>query len=190
MSEAVHPDVTHALRRQIGRIDRMDRNAVAHQRKAEHPAYARPHDLQRDLRTAPAPQELRHIGARKTHGVERVDTHDAVVGPHAGPLGRTARNGIDHDNRIAQRVELHADTAELPVEALAHAAHLLGRQVGRMGIQPFEHPLDSPLDNRAHRLLVDIKFGQIPVDPGKLLQLLQIVGLLRRKGQHRKQRQE
>ena len=59
-----------------------------------------------------------------------------------------------------------------------------------MGIQPFVHAFDSPFAHVTHRLVIDIKLSQLPVDPGKLLQLLQIFGLLCRKGQYRKQLHE
>ena len=187
LSEAVHLDVAHAVRDPIGRIDRVERNPVAHEREAQPLRNAVAHDLQRDLRAGLAAQVLRHVGAREAHGLRRVDTHDAVVGPHSGAFGRASGDGVHHDDRVAQHVELHADSAELPVDALAHAPHLLGREVGRMGVEPFEHARNGPLDDWSHVLVVHVEFRQVAVHPGEFLQLLHVRPVLRRQRQRTEQ---
>lgn len=93
---------------------------------------------------------LGHVRAAHPHGVERINAHDAVVGPDADPFGWSPGDGVHHDHRVAQDVELHADAAEFPVETLLHALHLLGADVGRVGVQLFEHARDGALDDGFH----------------------------------------
>lgn len=59
---------------------------------------------------------------------------------------RAARDDIHHDNGIAQDVEFDADTAETAVEHLLDAFHLLGGQVGRVGVQLQQHFADRFFD--------------------------------------------
>ncbi|MEI3529396.1 MAG: hypothetical protein V8Q28_06435 [Alistipes sp.] len=98
------------------------------------------------------------------------------------PFGRTAGYGVDDDDRVAQDVELHADAAELAVEARGNGLHLLGIEVGRMGVQFVEHALDGLLHERRHLDLVDVVAGQEAVDLHEFLQLRRRIGVLRRKG--------
>ena len=134
-----------------------------------------PHDVDRHPRTALAAQVSGHVGTRQPHGVERVDTHNPVVGQHTDPLGRTADDGIDHDDRIAQNVEFDPDAAEPAVEARIDGLHFVGTDIGRMGIEPFEHAFDSPLDQGPGVHLVDVETVQITVNLKELLQLVRLL---------------
>ena len=82
--------------------------------------------------------------------------------PHADPFGWSPGDGVHHDHRVAQDVELHADAAEFPVETLLHALHLLGADVGRVGVQLFEHARDGALDDGFHLHLVPAVWGHYP----------------------------
>ena len=147
------------------------------------------HDVDFDFRTGPAAQVPGHLRAGHSDGRKRVDAHDAVVGPDADPFGRASGDGVDDDHRVAQHVELHADAAEFAVEALLDALHLFGIEVGRVGVQLFEHPPDGALDDGFHLHLVDIETVQIAVDLhqfAELLQVFQFLGFCRgRSGQER-----
>ena len=143
------------------------------------------HDVDFDFRTGPAAQVPGHLRAGHPDGRKRVDAHDAVVGPDADPFGGASGDGVDDDHRVAQHVELHTDAAEFAVEAL----HLFGIEVGRVGVQLFEHPPDGALDDGFHLHLVDIETVQIAVDLhqfAELLQVFQFLGFCRgRSGQER-----
>ncbi len=86
--------------------------------------------------------------------------------------------------------EFDADAAELAVEARRDRAHLLGIDIGRVGVQFFEHSPNGALDERRHLGIVDIKTVQIAVYLGEFLQLPRSIGVLRREGQHRKGSEE
>ena len=52
-----------------------------------------------------------------------------------------------------------------------------------MGIQLFEHAPDGPFDDGFHLHIVDVKAGQIAIDPGQFLKLEHLfLLLLRRQG--------
>ena len=142
------------------------------------------HDVDLDLRAALAAQVFGHVGAPHAHGIERVDAHDAVVGPHADPLGRASGNGVHDDDRVAQHVEFDADAAELPVETLLHTFHLLGADIGRVGVQLLEHARDGPFDDGFHLHVVDVKPREITENLRQFLKLLRVVRVLRREGQN------
>ena len=137
-----------------------------------------------DLRAALPAQVFRHIGAPHAHGIERVDAHDAVVGAHADPLGRSSGDGVHDDDRVTQHVELDAYAAELPVETLLHALHLLGADVGRVGVQLFEHARNGPLDDGFHIHFIDIKPRKVAENLCEFLKLLRVIRILRREGQN------
>ena len=182
-AEAVDLDVADAVASQVGGIDGVQGNFVADNHETESSGRAVAHDVDPDLRAGLAPQVFGNVRAAHPHGVERVDTHDAVVGPDADPLGGSSGDGVHHDHRVAQDVELHADAAEFPVETLLHALHLLRADVGRMGVQLFEHARDGALDDGFHLHLVDVKPRKVAENLREFLELARIVLGLRREGQ-------
>ena len=185
-SETIDLEIAHAVGGHIGRIDRVERNLVADDHEMQRCRLPVAHDVDFDPRAGLAAQVLRHVGLLEAHGVERVDAHDAVVGHDAHALGRPADDRIDHDHRIPQHIELDADAAELTVETLLHALHILRTDIGRMGVQLFEHPLNGAFDQRPHLHLVDIQPVEVAVNLHQFPQLLCGPGLLRREGQGEK----
>ena len=79
-------------------------------------------------------QQFRHVDLFDADRAFAVHRDDPVVGEQAHLFGGTARNDVDHDDRIAQYVEFDADAAETAVEALLDFDHLLGRYVSRMRV--------------------------------------------------------
>ena len=182
-AEAVDLDIADALAGQIGGVDGVQGDFVADDHEMEPSGRAVAHDVDSDLRAGLAPQVFGHVRAAHPHGVERINAHDAVVGPDADPFGWSPGDGVHHDHRVAQDVELHADAAEFPVETLLHALHLLGADVGRVGVQLFEHARDGALDDGFHLHLVDVKTRKITENLREFLELARIVLVLRREGQ-------
>ena len=170
-SEAVDFDVADAFGRHVGGIDRVERNAVARDDEVQLPGHAVAHHVDSDLRTTLTAQVAGDIAHAHPHGIERINADDAVVGQHADLFGRTARNGVGHDNRIAQQRKLHADAAELAVEARLHPLHLLGTEVGRVGVKLLEHGRNGALDQRSHLHVIDVEPLEQLVDPVELLLL-------------------
>ena len=182
-AEAVDLDVSHAVGGHVGGIHGVERNLVPHDHEVERFRFALAHDVDLDLRAGLSAQVLGDVRLLETHGIQRVYAHDTVVGLHPDALGRAPDDRIDHDDRVAQDVEFDADAAELPFEALLHALHLVGPDIGRMGVEVFEHPGDGALDQRLHVHLVDVQPVQVTVNLRQLLQLPHSPGILRRKRQ-------
>ena len=49
-----------------------------------------------------------------------------------------------------------------------------------MGVEPFEHARNGPLDDGSHVLVVHVELRQVAVHPGEFLQLLHVRPVLRR----------
>lgn len=95
------------------------------------------------------------------------------LGEQAHLFGGTARNDVDHDDRIAQYVEFDADAAETAVEALLDFDHLLGRYVSRMRVELQQHFADRAFDQLIVVYRIDVGAVQVTVE---LLEFLQVAG--------------
>ena len=69
-----------------------------------------------------------------------------------------------------------ADAVEVGVEALAHARHVLGRDVDRVGVEPRQHPLDGVLGQLRRVDALDVGPRDVLVGLLDLAELLDLVG--------------
>ena len=118
-------------------------------------------------------QQFRHVDLFDADRAFAVHRDDPVVGEQAHLFGGTARNDVDHDDRIAQYVEFDADAAETAVEALLDFDHLLGRYVSRMRVELQQHFADRAFDQRIVVYRIDVGAVQVTVE---LLEFLQVAG--------------
>ena len=153
--ETVHLDIPRLRIDLVGRVDRMERNIAARHGK----------------RQRRAAQSFGHLGPAQPDGPLPVDPHDPVARQQSHLRRRASGDRVDDHHRVVQHIEFDPDTAETAVEALVDALHLLLRKIGRMGIEPREHPADRLLDQRRRIERIDVGGIHIAIGLHEFLQL-------------------
>ena len=75
------------------------------------------------------------VGHNLAHESRVVDFHNAVARHDAYLFGRTTGNDIADVNGVLLNGELHTDTAEATSQVVVHGLQVLGRDIGRVGVQ-------------------------------------------------------
>ena len=75
-----------------------------------------------------------------------VDLDNRIAGHQAGAIGRRPYQGAPHDQFSPLEHDLDPDAAELALHGRAEAVHFLRADVGGVGIELAEDPLDRRLD--------------------------------------------
>ena len=149
----------------------MERNIAARHGKRQRLLHGMTRHLQPHLRARRAAQSFGHLGPAQPDGPLPVDPHDPVARQQSHLRRRASGDRVDDHHRVVQHIEFDPDTAETAVEALVNALHLLLRKIGRMGIEPREHPADRLLDQRRRIERIDVGGIHIAIGLHEFLQL-------------------
>ena len=164
-SETVYLDISGLFIYTVCRVDGVERYVVSRDGEVHHLGRAATRHPDLHNAAARAAQQRRHLAALDTHYVAAVHLHYAVVGLQPDGFGRALDDGVDDDDRIVVYVVLDAYAAELAVERLVLAAHLLLVEVYRVRVEILEHAPYGILDQRLHIHLVYIRGIEIAVEP-------------------------
>ena len=127
-TETTDTDISHARTYHIRGVEAFHRNLVALHVEHQRILHLATHngELHRSaLRSAQAHHYLVawHLHTGNSRVVHR---HDAVASHDAGFLRRSLGDGLNHDERVFNHIELHSDTVEIALQRLVHLLRLLG----------------------------------------------------------------
>ena len=80
-------------------------------------------------------QQVGGLVGRVLAGLAAVDGDDPIARPHAGLLGRAAADHADDHQRAALGLQLDAQSDEAAVDLGIDFAELVGREIGRIGVE-------------------------------------------------------
>ena len=159
--EAVELDVACGGGDEVGRVDGVERNFVAHDFKVQHVFGSAAHNVEAGNGALGAAQE-RH-DAVAVHFYPRngaaVDGDDAVAFKYTRLLARPFADNLQHEERVFVDVETYPDAFEVSGERFGEFARFLGVGVGRVRVELAEYAVDGIFNEFFLVDTVDIKTG-------------------------------